>query len=255
MKEKLPLIGKYSMLAEPFHCDFNHAIHMGRLGNCMLNAADFHSTERGFGMRYLNTINKTWVLSRLCVEMQEMPAQNSRFSIETWVENAKRFFTQRNFRITDEKSGSVLGYGRSIWALIDFTTRQPTDILAVRDGDITEWINPDMACPIAPPGRVKVTNEARLVASVSTKYSDIDINGHVNSVKYIEHIMDLFPLSFYKENRMRRFDIAYVAETYYGDTLNFYIDDSVQSEKVIRITKTSNESQEETEVVRCAMFF
>ena len=63
------------MCAEPFHCDFTHKLQMGHLGNNMLNAADFHSTEREFGMRYLNTLNKTWVLSRLCIEMDVMPEQ------------------------------------------------------------------------------------------------------------------------------------------------------------------------------------
>ncbi len=255
MKENLPLAGSYSMLAEPFHCDFTHALHMGHLGNCMLNAADFHSTARGFGMSYLNTVNKTWVLSRLCIEMEDMPQQNTRFTVTTWVENALRFFTQRNFCITDEQSGRTLGYGRSVWALIDLSTRQPTDILAVKDGDIVKWIDSDRHCPIAAPGRVKMNSDAPVVSSFKVRYSDIDINGHVNSIKYIEHIMDLFPLSFYREYKLHRFDIAYVAETYDSDTLHFHVDDLSETEKAIRVTKSSNDGAEETEVVRCSMIF
>ena len=68
-------IGKYPFMAEPFHCDFNGRIFMGHLGNHMLNAADFHSTDRGFGMQYLMSIQRAWVLSRLAIEMTEMPAQ------------------------------------------------------------------------------------------------------------------------------------------------------------------------------------
>ena len=49
-------IGCYQFLAEPFHCDFSQRLFMGHLGNHMLNAADFHSTDRGFGMKYLLTI-------------------------------------------------------------------------------------------------------------------------------------------------------------------------------------------------------
>ena len=47
-------VGKYQFMAEPFHCDFSGRLFMGHLGNHMLNAADFHSTDRGFGMRYLS---------------------------------------------------------------------------------------------------------------------------------------------------------------------------------------------------------
>ena len=57
------------------------------------------------------------------------------------------------------------------------------------------------------------------------KYSDIDINGHVNSIRYIEHILDLFPIEMYRERRIRRFEMAYVAESYYGDELTLFMDD------------------------------
>ena len=53
-------IGRYEFLAEPFHCDFSGRLFMGHLGNHMLNAADFHSSARGFGMKYLMSINRSW---------------------------------------------------------------------------------------------------------------------------------------------------------------------------------------------------
>ena len=128
-------IGKYEFIAEPFHCDFSGRLCLGHLGNDLLNAADFHSTDRGFGMKYLMTIHRSWVLSRLSIEMTEMPSQYERFTVETWVESAMRFFTQRNFQIT-ENNGKVYGYGRSVWAMIDTQTRQPADIFAINDGAI-----------------------------------------------------------------------------------------------------------------------
>ena len=75
-------------MAEPFHCDFSGRLFMGHLGNHMLNAADFHSTARGFGMQYLMSIQRSWVLSRLAIEMEEMPRQYTKFDVETWVESA-----------------------------------------------------------------------------------------------------------------------------------------------------------------------
>ena len=66
--EKLSKIGSYELLAEPFHCDFSHHLFMGHLGNHLLNAADFHSNDRGYGMTFLNPIHRTWVLSRLAIE-------------------------------------------------------------------------------------------------------------------------------------------------------------------------------------------
>ena len=50
----LSKIGSYDFLVEPFHCDFSNHIFLGHLGNHLLNAADFHSNERGYGMDYLD---------------------------------------------------------------------------------------------------------------------------------------------------------------------------------------------------------
>lgn len=253
MMEKLSKIGKYNNVAEPFHCDVNHRLFMGHLGNHMLNAADFHSTHRGFGMRYLNTINKTWVLSRLVIEMEEMPQQYEEFTVETWVESAMRYFTNRNFCVCN-KDGKALGYGRSIWALIDLGTRQPQNILDIKDGEIEQWVESEKVCPIAKPGRVKMSKEAELIREHLAVYSDIDVNGHVNSVKYIEHVLDLFPLDEFKQKYLYRFEIAYVAESHFGDVLRLYREQTADGEYEVRISKV-NEDGTETECVRSSLRF
>ena len=50
----------------------------------------------------------TWVLSRLAVELENMPCQYEGYSIQTWVENVYRLFTDRNFAILD-KEGKAVG--------------------------------------------------------------------------------------------------------------------------------------------------
>ena len=230
-------VGKYEFLAEPFHCDFSGHLFMGHLGNHMLNAADFHSSARGFGMKYLMTIKRSWVLSRLAIEMEEMPTQYTKFNVETWVESAMRFFTSRNFAVIGD-DGKAYGYGRSIWAMIDTETRQPTDIFSIDNGAINNWIVNDKPCPIDKGGRVKMTDQAELVRTIDTYYNDVDINGHINSVKYIEHVLDLWPVDRYRQFAIKRLEIAYVAEAHGGDTLSFYKEAVSDTEFCIRIVRT-----------------
>ena len=255
--ETLDKVGCYPFLAEPFHCDFSGRLFLGHLGNHMLNAADFHSTDRGFGMRYLLTVNRSWVLSRLAIEMTEMPRMYTRFNVETWVESAMRYFTNRNFAVRGE-DGTIYGYGRSIWAMIDTETRQPTDILSINDGSINNWIEKEKTCPIDKGGRVRMSDDAEFVRTIETNYNDVDINGHINSVKYIEHVLDLWPLEWYKEHTIRRFEIAYVAEAHAGDTLSFYREKiaaevengAAEDEYCIRIVRTDG-----TECCRSKVIF
>lgn len=262
MEEKItmPKVGRYPFIAEPFHCDFRNRLFMGHLGNHMLNAADFHSNDRGYGMNYLNTINRTWVLSRLAIEMDEMPESYDKFFVETWVEGAMKYFTSRNFKVSGE-DGRIYGYGRSIWAMIDTVSRQPVDILSVHDGLIAAYIEKEKECPIVKSSRVPVSlDDTELVRTVRAVYHDIDINGHVNSVKYIEHVLDLWDLDWYTTYKLHRFEIAYVAESHVGDDLKIYrqaVDVSGENTKEynIIVTKSAKTDDKEVEVVRCRANF
>ena len=234
MDERKSLIGEYNFVAEPFCSDFTGHMSLSTLGNMLLNVAEFHASDRGFGIITINQGAHTWVLSRLAMEFDEMPRQTEPFTIQTWVENVYKLFTARNFAIVN-KDNTPIGYARSVWAMIDLESRKPVDLLSVYSGGISEYVC-DRDCPIDGPGKVKVAS-TEPVREASMLFSDIDINGHVNSIRYIDHILDLFPLDLYKEKRIKRFEIAYVNESYYGDTLAFYLDEKGEGEFHIEVKK------------------
>lgn len=231
-------IGVYNFVAEPFHVDFTGKLTMGVLGNHLLNCAGFHAADRGFGIAELNENHYTWVLSRLAIELNDMPRRYEPFSIETWVESVYRLFTDRDFALVN-KDGETIGYARSVWAMISMETRKPADLISLHGDSLNQYAS-DRECPIAKPGRIKVAQE-NPVSEYLIKYSDIDINGHVNSIKYIEHILNLFPMDTFREKQIKRFEMAYVAESYYGDTLNFYLEEKNENEFDIEVKKNNQE--------------
>ena len=245
-------VERYSYTADTFHCDFNHELCMGHLGNAMLNAADVHSTMRNFGMTYLNTVHKTWVLSRLAIELTEIPVEHTPLCIETWVENAMKYFTKRNWCIKSE-DGKVYGYGKSIWAMIDTETREPQDILAVHEGKIRDYLYPEKECQMADVSRVR-TPEMTEYTEFKVKYSDIDVNGHLNSMKYVDHVMDVFSLDHYRDYQLRRLEIAYVAEGHYGDTVRIYHLDEGNQTYAFKLCRVEEDGTE-TELSRIQLFF
>ena len=228
-------IETYSFAVEPFHSDFTGHLFMGILGNHLLNAAEKHSHNRGWGIDQLNEQHSTWVLSRLSIELTEMPVQYEHVEVETWVESVMKLFTERNFLIRNADDGRIYGYARSIWAMIDVETRQPSNLLEINNGDILNYIltAEEKPCPIEKFGRTIRFSEEPYCA-LETHYSDVDINGHINSIKYIEHILDVL----YKQKlpsitgegavqrpRVQRFDIAYKTDAYLGDPLTFFMED------------------------------
>lgn len=94
-----------------------------------------------------------------------------------------------------------------------------------------------------------MSDDAELVRTIDTHYNDVDINGHINSVKYIEHVLDLWDLDWYREHQIKRFEIAYVAEAHAGDTLSFYMEGG-DNEYCVRIVRSDG-----TECCRSKVLF
>lgn len=247
---QLPKVDTSEVLVEPFHVDFTGHIFMGVLGNHLLNAAGKHSQRRGWGIGALNETQHTWVLSRLCIEMYEMPRQYETITIKTWVEGVMKLFTSRNFSIL-RPDGTPYGYARSIWAMIDMQDRKPCDLLQLYNGDILNYVVPEEenVCPIEGHGRFRF-KAPTLVRTIDTYYSDVDINGHINSIKYIEHILDLIPQERFEEQQLRRLEIAYKSEAYMGDRLSFYVQDG-QDANEMEMEVRKNESEVTCQVKIC----
>lgn len=213
-------IDSFNFVCEPFHSDFMGHLTLSILGNHLLNCAGQHASRRGFGIARLNDEDHTWVLSRMVVEFQELPRQYESFSIDTWVESVYRLFTDRNFAIRNA-DGKAIGYARTVWAMIGIQSRKPIELTTLYGGAIPQYTCPEEPCPIEKPSRMKITSQEP-VLSFTAHYSDIDINGHVNSMRYIEHVMDIFSLDYLRQHQLRRFEIAYIAESYYGETIEVF---------------------------------
>ncbi len=248
-------IGKTELVVDPFHTDFAGRLTYGTLGKHLLNSAENHAGERGFGMKMLNEANYTWVLSRLVIEMYEMPKVYDKFCIDTWIENVYRLFCDRNFCIRGE-NGKVFGYARSIWAMINYNDRAPIDLHEVHGQNMDRYICSDELCPVEKQSKVRALSDDMLVRSMDTRYSDIDYNGHVNSIKYIEHICDLFSLDKFRQTNVKRIEMAYMAESYIGDTLSFFVEEKCSDTYHIEVRKNFQKDVAKGEsVVRCRLVF
>ncbi len=206
----------FPFVVEPFSEDYHGQLAWHFMGNHLLRCASLHAGRHGFGYDDMQTVHHAWVLSRLVVELDKMPTTGQEYTIETWVNRAYRQFTDRLFAITGT-DGTPFGYGFSTWALIDTASRRPMNLDELPNGGFTDVLI-DRSVPIAGPGRIALKGEAVAVAR-PTCYSDIDINGHVNSIRYIEMMLDTFPRSLHDHAVVRRLEVAYSAEAYLGDVL------------------------------------
>lgn len=234
-----PYIGRYPFEVETFQVDYTGGLSFGFLANKMLITAGNHANERGFGKERLTADGKTWVLSRLAIEMYEYPNEGEKYYVETWVEGVTRLFTSRNFRVLD-KDDRVIGYARSTWALIDMETRQPADLTTLYDGALAACGH-DAECPIKGVSRARVS-ATEPTGTFMPLYCDIDYNGHLNSVKYIEHILNELPLDIFRSHTIRRVEVSYSAECFHREPLAIFMDKKEDSHEYdVEIRKEGGE--------------
>jgi acyl-ACP thioesterase len=223
--------GSFKFHIESYTCDFTEKARLSVIGGYILDTASRHAEERGFGYGDVLNDHVAWVLSRLSIEMYNYPAFNRTIRIETWIESVERFFTQRCFCIYDEDE-TILGYARSIWAAIYIETRRPIDIASWRP-DLAEYVVPDKECPIEKFSKISSVEGVESSMGYTVRYSDIDINKHMNSIKYIEHIINMFDLEMFKNKLLQRFDIIFLAEGMFGDKLKLYRENISEDECLI----------------------
>lgn len=225
---------------ESFSTDFQRKLNIESLGDNILNCAELHASKRGFGLETISPRDQAWVLSRLSIEITEMPNIFNDYQITTWIESIYRLFTNRNFVIHDG-NGKVFGYARSIWAMIDRNTREPLELEHLYGDIFSNYLFPEKNCPIKPMARIKPLGDTIPVKEYEVVASDIDYNIHLNSIQYIRHIYDLFSLDYLKEHTLKRIDIAYINETVYGDILDFYKQEIDHNSYVFEVKKHSKE--------------
>lgn len=167
-----------------------------------------------------------WVLSRLALEMERYPKVNEEYCLTTWIESFNRHFSERIVQVSDSE-GNPLGYSRAVWMVLDYNTRQSVGLSHLV---IPENLPMPGRCPIARQGKhvpvLPVDHDGELPkgAVVATapayeyrfKYCDLDFYRHVNTVKYIELLLNRLSLDDFDRTRVHRMELAFMHESRYG---------------------------------------
>jgi acyl-ACP thioesterase len=201
---------------EAYTNDFRGKPTLHEIGGFLMQAATRHAEERGFGYTVMSENRRAWVLSRLAIEVSTYPVNDTQINVRTWVPEINKLFTERCFALSDS-AGRPIGEARSLWAAIDVETRKPTNLTEM-DG-FRRFICEEPSA-IENVHKIAPIKEGCTVESFVVRYSDLDINRHLNSMKDIEHLEDTFPIEIYQQKDIRRFEICFMAEGQYGTKLD-----------------------------------
>lgn len=210
-----PGIWRQPWLAHSYEVDFRQRTTAEALCRSFLDAAWSHAEQLGFGYEHLASQGLLWVLVRLLVRVENYPLWGQAAELRTWPCGTSGAFALRDFEIADAQ-GRPFAAGTSSWLVLDAAAHRPQRI------DKLLFQVPNLATrralgqnarklPGVPSGSTSSTFAAR--------YSDIDVNQHVNSARYLGWLMDCYPAEFHRTHALRCAELNYVSETKWGDSL------------------------------------
>lgn len=157
-----------------------------------------------------------WAVIRHRVQVTRLPRAGETIRIETWPMPTTRTAFPRSTICYDE-SGSECFRCISLWVLMDEKTR--VMVLPGKSGvEVTGLLR---GCELAVPGSM-IPREMTELTRRTVRYTDLDINGHMNNCRYLDWIDDLLPSAFHEHHRIREFSLCYLSEIRESETLDLH---------------------------------
>jgi medium-chain acyl-[acyl-carrier-protein] hydrolase len=196
--------------------DIDNRMKLSSLFLLMQETAIRHSDMLNFGIDYMASHNCFWVLSRVKVELRQLPSSESPFTITTWPVGTDKLFAIRDFVFSDG-NGHQIGAATTSWLVVDKTLNRPH-----RPDMFGHLEYPDLQRPIATLApKIHPHPELNLSHSQTARYGNIDINRHVNNATYVEWMFDTLPYSHIPQAPLS-FALNFNMQIRWGDTVDLY---------------------------------
>ena len=201
-----------------YDVDFTKTATLEALCRHFQEAAWNHAEQLGAGYQRLQQENRFWVLARLLVEVTRQPSWGESMTLQTWPRAVKSVFAKRDFEVLDT-SGTRVVAGTSGWLVLDTKTRKPQRVDKLIAGIKTPG---DKQALAREPQKLDCVGSGDNPRLMTVRYSDIDVNGHVNNARYIGWLMDSYPLNFHRSNRLNLVEINFLGEAVAGETISVF---------------------------------
>jgi acyl-ACP thioesterase len=172
-----------------------------------------HAEHLDVGYTSMRAAGLAWVLSRLSLEIRDLPRWGDEFFVETWPLGTERVLFRRDYHI--ECGGETVVSASSWWIPLDLNSRRP------------RRVEIDLPVLKANAGRFGIDGDFVRIPPVTgtppeecytARYTDLDENHHVNNTRYVEWVFDHMGLDV-PEGGPRSFAIEYKQEIKPGESI------------------------------------
>ena len=177
-----------------------------RLLEYLQNVAGDHSALLGTDQNALMDKNLFWAVIRHRVQITRLPGSGEKLRIETWPMPTTRTAYPRSTIAYDE-NGNECFRSISLWILMDGDTRAM--VLPGKSGvEVTGLLR---GCELQAPSS-QLPRQMGEWEERAVRYTDLDLNGHMNNCRYLDWVADLLPSAFHRHHEIREFTLCYMSE-------------------------------------------
>lgn len=178
-------------------------------------AADGHARQHQLAVDQLLGTSRTWVLREFHLRVLRSPRFLERCQVTTWASNRSAGIRAWRDFVMETADGERLAVATSLWLMLDVTRwkliRLPDEVFTMVDPEPEPVMDPlaigDDFHPATQPEEIRV------------HWLDVDLNGHVNNVRYLDWMLGAIPDAHWQQHQMASLAIDFEDEARPGDLL------------------------------------
>ncbi|XP_047327049.1 palmitoyl-acyl carrier protein thioesterase, chloroplastic-like [Impatiens glandulifera] len=159
--------------------------------------------------------NLIWVVTKMQVLVDQYPTWGDVVQVDTWVAQSGKNGMRRDWLVRNYNTGEILTRASSIWVMMNKQTRRLSKI----PDEVREEIEPyfvDSPPVVDDDGRKLPKLDEKSAdyvrSGLTPKWSDLDVNQHVNNVKYIGWILESAPPAIMESHELYGVTLEYRRE-------------------------------------------
>ena len=221
-------------LIESFDADIRGRLRPQTLLAYLLNSAWNHAKGTVYGYEELSARNLMWVLIKIQLIIKRLPKWGDQVEIETWGKRIEKLYALRDFAVS-LASGEKMISATSSWMVLDKTSGRPQRFHLKTDGFPWKPGREEIETNLQ---KVPELHSGKKIANFRVQFSDIDVNRHVNSTRYLQWMIDSHSQKHLEEAELKAVELSFLAEALPNDDVAVFSEDRGSSElcRVIRVS-------------------
>ncbi len=178
----------------------------------------FHSDLAGYGLKDIEETRISWVLLHWKMKVLKRLKYGDTIHVKTWSRGAVRACCYRDYEVYNQNH-ELCAIGTSKWTLIHLEK----GLIRLTDELLEKYQTEDRAVfENFTFDKLKEPEENKLTFEYTVQRRDIDINGHMHNLCYLDLAYEALPQDVFENASFDNVEIMYKAGSYLGDKIKCF---------------------------------